>query len=454
MNLLSDIPFSAGKTVIVLCAVIAIASIDIVKRIKHHPTHLFFATVLGTALSIGLIRTVDLVLQPGVQENPYVMALAVLLVVLGWKSLFGPWEVQTKLMMLATFLFWISIHLFADDSAEEQNVRLIAAATALVPAGVWCFLFLKYHKERMSAVCLLFLAGILSTVPILFYDTLVRRGVEMQFFLFRIKPESFNQTSQTFVSGQLTSGSQTQSVIIATLISFFFVGVIEEVSKYWVLSRSGKQIFSSIDDVMQLSIMVAIGFAFAENIINPVYFSSFVREYLLHGSAPDIVGFLSNVLGRSVLTNMVHILSTGVMGYFLGCAIFAAPVLIERHARKKRYRILGLLHRMLRLREVSIFRVQMLVTGLLSAIVLHGLFNFLVTLPEILPGQPRSVAELIGPTAPIFLDRVPLLLLPALLYVVGGFWLLTHLFLSSQNITERGHLIAREVLVDELPEEE
>lgn len=323
-----------------------------------------------------------------------------------------------------------------------------------MPAGVWCFLFLKYHKERMSSVGLLFLAGILSTVPILFYDTLVRRGVEMQFLLFRIKPESFNQTSHTFVSGQLTSGSQTQSVILATLISFFFVGLIEEVSKYWVLSRSGKQLFASIDDVMQLSIIVAIGFAFAENIINPVYFSSFVREYLLHGSAPDVLGFLSNVLGRSVLTNMVHILSTGVMGYFLGLAIFAGPVLAERHARKKSYRLLAFLHRMLRLKEISIFRVQMLVTGLLSAIVLHGLFNFLVTLPEILPGQPRSVAEMIGPSAPLFLDRVPLLLLPALLYVVGGFWLLTTLFLRSENIAERGHLVAKEVLVPVLPQED
>lgn len=454
MNLFSDLTFSAGKSIIVLCAVVAIASIDIVRRIKHRPTHLFFATVLGTALSIGLIRTVDLFLQPGVQDNPYAMALALLLVVLGWKSLFGPWEVQTKLMMLATFLFWISIHMFASDSQEDQIVRLIAAATALVPAAIWCMLFLKYHRERMSSVCLLFLAGILSTVPILFYDTLVRRGVEMQFFLFRIKPESFNQTTQTFVSGQLTSGSQTQSVIIATLISFFFVGVIEELSKYWVVSRSGKQLFASIDDVMQLSIIVAIGFAFAENIINPVYFSSFVKDYLMHGAAPDVVGFLSNVLGRSVLTSMVHILSTGVMGYFLGCAIFATPVLAERHSRKKGYLMLAFLHRMLRLQEVSIFRVQMLVTGLLSAICLHGLFNFLVTLPEILPGQPRSIAELIGDSAPAILDRVPLLLLPALLYVVGGFWLLTSLFLRTQNITERGHLIAREVLVPVLPEEE
>lgn len=454
MNLLSDPTFSASKTIIVLCAIIALACIDIVRRVHHKPTHLFFAATLGTALSVGLIRIVGTFLQPGVQDNPYAMALALLLVILGWKSLFGPWEVQTKLVMLATFLFWICLHMFADDAPDTLRIRLIAAATAMVPAAIWCMMFLKYHKERLSAVFLVFLAGMLSTVPILFYDALVRRGVEMQFFLFRLKPESFNQTAQSFVSAQVSNGNHTQSLLWATFLSFVFVGVIEEVSKYWVLSRSAKQIFSSIDDVMQLSIIAAIGFAFAENIINPSYFMSFVSEYLVHSAAPDVTGFLSNVLGRSVLTSMVHILSTGVMGYFLGLAIFATPVLHDRHAQKKSFMIVSFLHRILRLPEISIFRVQMLVTGLLSAIMLHAMFNFLVTLPEILPGGPRSIAEAIGPSAPSFLNYFPLLLIPALLYVVGGFWLLTSLFMRTENMTQRGYVMSKETLVEEMPGDE
>lgn len=451
MNILSDLPFSAGKTAIVLCAVIAIASVDIVRRIGHRPTHLFFATVLGTSLSIGLIRIVSVFMQPGTANNSYGMALALLLLLLGWKSLFGPWEVQTKLTILGTFLFWICLHLFWDDSLQQHTVRLIAALAAIVPAAIWCMLFLRYHRERMSAVCLLFLAGMLSTVPILFYDMLVRRGVEMQFFLFRIKPESFNVTAQNFVTGQLSGGGQTTSLLLATLLSFLFVGFIEEVSKYWVLSRSSRRIFTSIDDVMQLSIIAAIGFAFAENVINPVYFSAFVEQYLLHGAAPDALGFLSNVMGRSVLTSMVHIVSTGVLGYFLGLAIFAGPVLAARRAAGRRMGFLGMLQGMLRLREISIFRMQMITTGLLSAVVLHGLFNFLVTLPEILPGRPRSIAELIGPSAPGLLDAVPLLLVPALLYVVGGFWLLTTLFLRTENTMEFGHPVLQEELVRALP---
>jgi hypothetical protein len=452
MEPLFELSFSAGKTFIVLCAVASIACIDIVRRIKHRPSHLFFAAVLGTTLSIGLIRTVSLFLQPGLQENPYAMALALILTVIGWKALFGPWEPQTKLAMLATFLFWISLHLFWDDTPREHLLRAIAAATALVPAAIWCKLFLKYHRERLSSVMLLFLAGTLSTVPILFYDALVRRGVEMQFFFFTIKPESFSQTSHSFISGQLAPGMNASSLVLTTLLSFIFVGLIEEVSKYWVVSRSARQLFTSIDDAMQLSIIVAIGFAFAENIINPVYFMGFVSQFLMSGSV-DIGGFLGNVLGRSVLTSMVHIVSTGVMGYFLGLSIFAGPYLAERHAQGHSYRLLSVLHHMLRLREVSIFRVQMLATGLFSAVTLHGLFNFMVTLPDIIPGKPTTVAELMGMSEQSILHAVPLLLIPALFYVVGGFWLLTTLFMRKENIEERGHLITQETIVKILPEE-
>ncbi len=444
--LIGTVAFTLEKSLLVAFAVIAFASIDVLRRVQHRPTHLFFAAICGTSISLGLIRIVEVMLRAGNQDNPYLMAMALLLIVIGWRALFGPWEVQTKLAMLVTFLFWVCLAVFSHDTVDQNYVRLIAAGTALVPAIIWCMLFLKYHHERLSSVLLLFFAGCLSTVPILFYDMLVRHGVELQFFLFRIKFESFSSVSQSFITEHADGTSTLGVLLLSTLLSFFFVGLIEELSKYWVLTRSAKQIFASIDDVLQLSIVVAIGFAFAENIINPVYFTAFVREYLFDHT-PDIGGFLSNVLGRAVLTSMVHIVSTGVMGYFLGLAIFAGPYLEERHAHGRAYRMLSALHRLLHIEEVSIFRVQMLVTGLVSAIFLHGMFNFLVTLPEILPQHPRSVADILGENAPLFLERVPFLLIPALFYVVGGFWLLTTLFLRKESMEERGHVVTKQVLV-------
>lgn len=448
------IDFLTERTILVICAILAVASIDLVRRWKHKQTHLLFAVILGSALSIGMIVTGNIFLQPGLQNNPYAMAFAVLVIVLGWRALFGPWETQTKATILGVFLFWITMHIFRYDDSQDRAAHLIATATAMIPAAIWCLLFLRYHTERVSAVLLMFFSGMLATAPILFYDALVRRGVELEFFLFRIHPQSFTQASQTFITSHLAGSANTKMMLASSFLSFFIVGLIEEVSKYWALAHSARKIFSSIDDALQLGIVVAIGFAFAENIVNPVYFTSFVQQYLMNPSTPDFVGFLSNVLGRSVLTTMVHIVSTGVMGYFFGLALFAEPYLAERHKAGKVHYFLESIHSVLRLPEVSIFRVQMLITGLVSAVFLHGLFNFLVTIPDILPGNPHTLHELLGPSSPMIFDSFPLLLIPSLLYVVGGFWLLTHLFLRKTSMAERGHLVERTTLVAVVAEDE
>lgn len=443
----------SGKTLLVLSAVLAVAGVDMMQRFRRHKTHLLFAVFLGTALSFGLMRMTSVMLQPSQVENPFVMAAGVVLVILLWKTLFGPWEVQTKGVILGTFLFWLALNIFKDDTPDEARIHAIAAATALVPAVIWCRMFLKYHSERRGVVVLFFLAGILSTVPILFYDTLVRSGAELDFFFFTLKPQSFSAAAQSFVASFAPASAGVQRAVFVSLVTFVLVGLIEEVSKYWVSSRSGKSVFTSIDDVMQLSIMSAIGFAFAENIINPVYFTAFVRDFLLHEAAPDISGFFANVLGRSVLTSMVHIVSTGVMGYFLGMSIFASSYLEERHKEGKAYRFISFVHGVLRIREASVFRTQMVVTGLLCAVALHGVFNFIVTLPDVLPGNPHELGDL-WPSLPSFAAKFPLLMIPSLVYVVGGFWLLTTLFMRTDAMKERGHLRRTEVLADEAENEE
>lgn len=437
-NLFSIDDLSVVRTLPVLVAVGALACADLIRRWKHKPTHLLFAAVLGTFLSVGLIKAVEIGIVPG-RASSFVVAAIVVCVAIAWRCLFGPWEVQTKAAVLGVFLFWITAHLLWRQDAQEQAVRLLAAGVAIVPAIVWILLFLKYHAERAGVVVLLFFAGMLSTAPILFYDMLVRRGVEMQFFLFTVKPESFGGSVQEFVASHVPLERGFAVTAVVSFLTFVFVALIEEFSKYWVLSRTAKPLFRSVDDVLQLSIVVAIGFAFAENIVNPVYFTAFVREYLSHGASGDAVDFVGNVLGRSVLTTMVHVLSTGIMGYFFALSIFAGPYLTERHKSGHAYRLTRGLHALMRVPEEAVFRVNMLATGFVLAVALHAVFNFLVTIPELLPGNPNALGDFF-PSIPGFLSRVPLLMVPSLLYVVGGFWLLTSLFLRKENMVELGHL--------------
>lgn len=443
-NLLAAQP-NVPTTAFVLVAVAAVASFDLFLRLRGGKTHLAFACIFGSVISVGLIKLLDTVLQPGLQENSHAMALAFLLLLLGWRALFGPWEAPTKATVLGTLVFWAGFVTVLRQPEGQRMVTMVAALVALVPAGIWALLFLRYHAERFSAVLVMFFSGMLSTFPILLYDAFVRHGVELQFFLLRVSPESFSSASRAFVSGQLADGTGVRTAVIASLLSFVIVGLIEEASKFWVVRHGGSRLFSSIDDALQLSIIVAIGFAFAENVINPSYFPAFVQEYLMRGNL-DVVGFLGNVLGRSVLTSMVHIVSTGVCGYFFGLAIFAGPYLRERKAQGRAYRLLAVVHRLMGWDETTVFRTQMLVTGLLSAVALHGAFNFLVTLPDMLPGRPTTVAEVLGMAPDSVLGYVPFLLVPSLFYVVGGFWLLTMLFLRKESMEERGRMVPEYVV--------
>ena len=406
-----------------------------------------FAFTIGTVVTFILLGFYYMLFDPATAQDPFFMALGIVCVVVAWRFLFGHWSPKVKASVLGTFIFWLGLHLLFKEAPSERSARILATLIALIPAVIWCLMFLKEHKQRLSLVVLMFFAGMLSTAPILFYDAMVRHQVELQFFLFRIVPENFTRSSNAFVTGNLVGVTGMRSTLLATLISFLIVGVIEEVSKFWVLKKSGQRFFSSIDDVLQLGIIVAIGFAFAENVMNPSYFLAFVRQYLIHPEAPQWGAFMGNVLGRAILTNMVHILSTGVLAYFYGLALFADPVLKDQHAAGKVHPIPLLLHRVLRQPEANFYRNEKLIIGFSLSFLLHGMFNFLVTLPDLLPGNPRTLGDLLGSAPGSPMHYVALLVIPSLFYVVGGFWVLSVLFYRKENMKERGVLVETDTFV-------
>lgn len=390
-----------------------------------------FGAMMGTIITFALIGFERSILMTQIAQDPFAVTFGIVCLIIAWKFLFGPWHPRVKAFVLGTFIFWISMHIIFRESQTERLAHVLAACIALIPAVIWCMLFLGYHRQRMSMVVLMFFSGMLSTAPILLYDRVLRSGLELQFFLFRIVPQSFTQSSNSFVSGRLAGVSGYKSTIIATLISFLLVGLIEEMSKFWVLKESGEKSFRSIDDVIQLGIIVAIGFAFAENVLNPNYFLQFVKDHLVGN--PDWSGFLGNFFGRSILTTMVHIVSTGVLGYYFGLSIFSKSILRDEEVAGRQIFVPRFLHYFFRLPEEEVFRREMVIFGAVIAVSLHGLFNFLVTLPSLLPGNPRTVGDLMGASSGSPLHYIAILVIPALFYVVGGFWLLSMLFNREQN---------------------
>ncbi len=434
---LSQAPSSLSRTLIVLLAVALMASVDLVARAHHKREHYVFGVLMGTALSVGFIRFVAMLFAGSLMTNAAAMALGVFLLIVAWRVLFGPWEAHVKATVLGTFLFWVLFSMLYRETGQERIAHLIAIGFAIIPALVWCALFLPYHRERLSTVLVMFFSGAAATIPVLFYDALARNHVELQFFVLRIVPESFNTNVQIFFREHPLGLSALGITLLSMFVSFAFVGLLEEGSKYWVLKRNGLPFFTSIDDAIQLAILVAIGFAFAENVTTTGYFYTFVKQYLVATSTPDWAALLGNIAGRSILTSMVHIVSTGLLGYFLGLATFADPLLRDGVASGRRYRLASFLHRVFQIDRTTVFRTQMLLISLPLATFLHALSNFLVSLPETLPGNPRTLGDLLGSAPSSPLHYIAILLLPSLLYVVGGFWLLTTLFGRLENEAER-----------------
>jgi hypothetical protein len=95
----------------------------------------------------------------------------------------------------------------------------------------------------------------------------------------------------------------------------------------------------------------------------------------------------------------------------------------------------------------TVFRRTMIGLGYLLAILLHAMSNFLVSLPDILPGNPRTLGDLFHAPPGSPLQYFALLLFPTLFYVVGGFIVLTTLFLRKENMQEHGRLVQADAFV-------
>lgn len=439
-----ETPLGRVITFLIVSLIIAAVTRGVTRRVDWN---MMLAFTVGSAITVILFWSTRALSIEGTFANPFFVTAFVLAIVAAWRFLFGPWDVGVKATVLGTFTFWYALDMLAGQDPSDRLSTVLATSVAIIPAVIWCIVFLRQHRERLSIVLLTFLAGMLSTAPILFYDFLQRRGLELHAFLFRIVPENFHRSSETFVSDTLVGVPGVHGTVIVTLVSFLLVGVIEELSKNWVVRKSDRNFFSSIDDVIQLSIVAAIGFAFAENVVNPSYFAGFIQNYLISPPQPQWGLFFGGILGRAVLTNMVHIVSSGLFGYYYGLAFFAGPLLREEADSGRRHPLLTALHRVLQVRSETIYAEEKVLEGFLFASIVHGLFDVLVTLPEILPGHPQTFGDLAGMGG--VLGSINLIVIPALLYTVGGWLLLVYLFSKKEDLKEFGHIVDTQVFEQE-----
>lgn len=236
-------------------------------------------------------------------------------------------------------------------------IRLILAGSlALVPAIVWGYIFYKkqYGYKRMLLVT--FAAGSLFVTPLLLYKYL------WQYFPWL---DAFQYTEH--FKDDLIGFSTFGLIPLNVILTFMIVGVIEEVAKLWAVKMTDRKRICSIDDAIEMSIMAALGFSFAENIL---YFYNII-------TVRGVEEILYPFIFRSLFSTFAHIMFSGIMGYYYGMAIFSKNLMDEEKNIRK-WPLLKTFARIIHFKKEILLHDEKIAQGLIIAVILHAIFNILL----------------------------------------------------------------------------
>lgn len=239
---------------------------------------------------------------------------------------------------------------------NQLFLYILSGALALVPAIIW-LVFLLNRSKRTGIQILMFFLSIFTVVPVF----------ALQYFL--------NLFPQFDILAFLQNQIHNQNANYILL--FISVGIVEEIVKQIILRFVDRKylLVQTINDSIHYSLISALGFAFAENIF---YIFSIYSQL---GWQQLIIPYLF----RSIFTTAAHLIFSGFFGYFYGLAKFSMNITEQsRWAGKKHYfaNFIGSIFKISRLQAVKELTI---IRGLMVAIALHAVFNFMLQLNQIIP---------------------------------------------------------------------
>lgn len=284
---------------------------------------------------------------------------------------------------------------------------IIVLLIAVIPAVIWLYLFLAKHKLSKWMVAYVFVGGMIAAKLILVYQGYWDQTINLIFF--KVSLVDFRSNIESLIVNTLLS----------TFVIFLGVGVMEEFAKFWIMKLISKRHFKSIDDVIEFAIIAALGFAFFENI---VYFGQ-------NWGNLSTGNFFAFALMRVTIVTMVHMLCSGILGYYYGMAFFASPMLKIQYMKKHTHPVLRFFKKIFGTKQSQLYYEQMFVTGLLLSMLVHAMYDFLLTIKFSLFGLPMLV--------PIMF-----------LYFFGGFWYLNRLF-RKKDLNLKLGLVGTNIMPEE-----
>ncbi|MFA6295727.1 MAG: PrsW family glutamic-type intramembrane protease [Candidatus Paceibacterota bacterium] len=274
-----------------------------------------------------------------------------------------------------------------------QIIQIIGSVIlAIVPVVIWGNIFYSKSPEKRSQTILTFIMGALAVFPILIYK------FSWQFFPW-MNAFKFADAYR----GDVIGFSNALILPLSIIITFMFVGIIEETMKFSSVKIVDEDEIKNIDDSIEFFILAALGFAFTENILY------FYNIWLSEGPSHLLLPFLF----RSCFSTFAHLLFSGLLGYYYGVAHFATSILQEE-MREKNSLWSRIPRKLLFFKREVLFYQEKMLEGLLLAIGLHALFN-------------------------IFLEMgMTFMIVP---FLVGGYVALTYLLDLKENHKNYGKLL-------------
>jgi RsiW-degrading membrane proteinase PrsW (M82 family) len=263
---------------------------------------------------------------------------------------------------------------------------------ASLPAIVWGYIFYNKNPESRKFTGYTFILGALAVFPILIYK-----------FLWQYFPwiNAF-QLADKYQGDQIVF-SESIIIPLGAIITFMFVGIIEEIMKFLAVQVVDNDNIMDIDDAIEFFVIAALGFSFTENIL---YFYSIWTD---QGPQNLLLPFLF----RSAFSTFAHIMFSGIFGYYYGIAHFAGPVL-QQEIQENRNHWTLVLHKIFNWRQTRMFHQEKILEGLFVAIGLHAIFN-------------------------IFLEmNLTIMIAP---FLVSGYVALNYLFTRKENHKQYGKLL-------------
>lgn len=272
--------------------------------------------------------------------------------------------------MLPVFGYkYVYVH-FLPQLSEVRILQTLFQSAIL--SGLFYFLLNMF----IVTVLLTTFAGVISLVLSRFkHETL--QNIESS-----LKDDEFEYITMSSMIALLIFGERILEeflnvTIIHTMIGvIMFLAIIEEYVKHLTVRFIDDKKIKDVDDAITLSIVVGLAFAFIETII-----------YSL------TVGDMSLILPRALLTMPVHVIASGIFGYYYGLARFASPIM-KAERKEKKYQIkFKWFHTVLRMKKSDLYEEEKTAQGLVLATLFHTTANVLfelnyayVTVPLIVVG--------------------------------------------------------------------